>query len=161
MTAEITGFLMATRRCADQCRVMLDNEREKRQALLSDDIERLESMLQSQQAAIMRLEGLEKRRLDAQAKAGFAAMTAGEILAAMKDGEDKEELRRQVGDMKSALEEIKQNNERALEIARNNLQMMNALNAGQEGRPENQGIYRPGQSGGPEGTTGALFEKKI
>jgi hypothetical protein len=157
---ELATFLTATQRCLAQCKTMLEFEQEKRQALLADDMDRLESMLQNQQAAIMKLESLEKQRLTAQEKAGYDHMTAAEILKVMKEGPEKEELARQTEELQETLEGIRYHNEKALEITRTNLQMINTLATGQEQKKQ-QGIYRPGQGGGAEWRGGSSFEKKI
>ena len=46
-----------------ECKKMLDFETEKRRALLDSDINNLGTILQSQQATMMRLENLEKKRI--------------------------------------------------------------------------------------------------
>ncbi|MEL7623608.1 MAG: flagellar protein FlgN [Clostridiales bacterium] len=167
---ELASFLTATQRCVNQCKTMLEFEQEKRQALLADDMDRLESMIQSQQAAIMKLESLEKQRLEAQEKAGYNQMTADEILKVMAEGPEKEELAQQVGELRKTLEEIRYHNDKAMEITRANLQIMNTLATGQEQKKQPQGVYRPGQGsagGQRQGGSGAQwqssssFEKKI
>jgi hypothetical protein len=140
---------------------MLEFEQEKRQALLSDDMDRLEAMIQTQQASIMKLESLEKQRLDAQERAGFGNMPAVEILSKMHDGPEKAELTRHVGDLKQTLEDIRFHNEKSLEIARANLNLISALTSKQEHHKETPGTYRPGQIGKPGWDTSATFDKKF
>ena len=157
--SKFASFLAATRRCTEQCKTMLTFEQEKRQALLSDDLDRLESMIQAQQAAIMKLESLEKMRLEAQEKAGFSQMKAEEILALLEDGPDKEALAEQVGILKTTLDEIRYQNSKAVEIARNNLQIMEKLATGKE-QPARQGVYSPKQVGGAGWQGGSSFDTK-
>ena len=107
---ELQTFLTATERCVAQCKAMLSFEQEKRQALLSDDLSRLESMIQAQQAAIMKLESLEKQRMEAQENAGYHNLSADAILELLDDGPDKAILARQVGELKQTLEEIRYHN---------------------------------------------------
>ena len=156
---EFSSFLSATERCVAQCKSMLVFEQEKRQALLADDLTRLESMIQAQQAAIMKLESLEKQRMDAQEKAGYHSLRAEEILDLLEDGPDKEVLARHVGELQQTLEEIRYNNDKAMEIARANLQIINTLATGTE-QKERQGVYRPKQSGA-QWQSGSSFETKI
>ncbi|MCL1848377.1 MAG: flagellar protein FlgN [Clostridiales bacterium] len=159
--SEISAFLTATERCVAQCKSMLAFEQEKRQALLADDLTRLESMIQAQQAAIMRLESLEKQRMEAQEKAGYQDMRAEEILERMGDGPEKEALARQVGELKQTMEEIRYQNDKAMEIARANLQIVNTLAPGGE-QKDRQGVYRPKQAGGADWQSGSSsFETKI
>ena len=158
--SELQSFLQATERCVTQARTMLEFEQEKRQALLADDLIRLESMIQAQQAAIMKLESLEKQRLDAQDKAGYHDLKAQEILELLDDGPDKAALQKQVGELKQTMEEIRYHNDKALEIARANLQVFNTLSRGSE-QPDRQAIYRPGQGYGASFQSGSSFQKKI
>ena len=156
---EFQSFLNATQRCVTQCKVMLTFEQDKRQALLSDDLTRLESMLQAQQAAIMKLESLEKQRMEAQEKAGYHRLSAEEILELLDEGPDKEAFSAQVGELVQTLGEIRYQNDRAMEIARANLQVVNAVTPGKEQR-ETQSTYKPGQYGA-KWNTGSSFEKKV
>ena len=157
---EMQAFLTATERCVTQSKTMLSFEIEKRQALLSDDLNRLENMIQAQQAAIMKMDSLEKQRLEAQEKAGFQNLSAVEILDRLDDSPDKAILARQVGELKLTLEEIRYHNEKAMDIARTNLQIVEKLNTGAAGG-EQQGVYRPRSSGGAEFQGGFSFDTKI
>jgi flagellar biosynthesis/type III secretory pathway chaperone len=139
---------------------MLEFEQEKRQALLSDDLDRLENMLQAQQAAIMKLESLEKQRRDAQEKAGYHDLSADKILELLADGPDKATLSRQVEELKQTLDDIRYQNSKALEIARANLQIVNTLATGQEQKPGSQGVYRKGQSAS-NWQSSSSFDKKL
>ena len=158
--SEFATFLSATERCVNQCKTMLEFEQEKRQALLSDDLDRLESMIQAQQAAIMKLESLEKMRLEAQESAGYHRMTADEILELLDDGPDRETLARQMAELRQTMEEIRYHNNKAMEIARANLQIVNILATGKEQR-DPQGVYKPKTAGSSNWQGGSSFEKKI
>ncbi|MCL1804910.1 MAG: flagellar protein FlgN [Clostridiales bacterium] len=157
--SSFADFLTATERCADQARTMLGFEQEKRQALLSDDMDRLENMIQAQQAAIMKLESLEKLRLEAQEKAGYHNLSADEILKLLDDGPDKESLARQAGELRQTLEDIRFQNDSALEIARMNLQIIESLATGKE-QNERQGVYKPVQGSGAKFQGTSSFDKK-
>jgi flagellar biosynthesis/type III secretory pathway chaperone len=158
--SKMTAFLSATERCVSQSKAMLEFEQEKRQALLSDDLDRLEDMIQAQQAAIMKLESLEKQRIEAQEKAGYHNMSAEEILERMDEGDDKAALSRHVGDLRRTLDEIRYQNGKSLEIARANLQIFNTLATGKEVVPK-QGVYKPTQAGGAKWQGSTSFETKI
>ena len=157
---EFADFLTATERCAAQCKTMLDFEQEKRQALLSDDMDRLENMIQAQQAAIMKLESLEKLRMEAQEKAGYHKLSAEEILELLDEGPDKEALARHAGELRQTLEEIRYHNDSALEIARANIQMIETLADGNRSQKARQGVYKPAQGSGAKFQGSTSFDKK-
>ncbi|MCL2121451.1 MAG: flagellar protein FlgN [Clostridiales bacterium] len=158
---ELQSFLTATERCVAQCKTMLGFEQEKRQALLSDDLTRLENMIQAQQAAIMKLESLEKQRMEAQEKAGYHQLSAEEIIELLDEGMEKDVLTKQVGELKQTLGEIRHHNGKAMEIARSNLQIVNSLATGKE-KKERQGLYRPGSAGEwRTDSSSTSFETKI
>ena len=157
--SEIAEFLTATQRCVTQCKSMLEFEQEKRQALLSDDLDRLEDMIQAQQAAIMKLESLEKQRMEAQAKAGYHSLTAAEIIELLEDSPDRETLERQVNELRQTLEDIRYQNGRSLEIARANIQIINTLATGKE-QKTGQGVYKKGQTN-TNWQSSSSFDKKM
>ena len=66
--------------CLAECKKMLDFEAQKRKALLDSDVNNLTAVLQAQQATMMKLENIEKKRIAAQEKAGFGEMKADEII---------------------------------------------------------------------------------
>jgi len=158
--SEFAAFLTATQRCISQCKAMLEFEQEKRQALLADDLDRLEHMISAQQAAIMRLESLEKQRLDAQEKAGYSQLSAEEILEQLSDGPEKTSLAEHVRELKQTLEEIRYHNGRAVEIARANLQVINTLATGKE-QKEPQGVYRLRPGAGANWQSSSSFDTKL
>jgi len=158
--SEFQSFLTATERCVAQARAMLEYEQDKRQALLSDDYARLESMIQSQQASIMKLESLEKQRLEAQERAGYHRLNAEEILALLDEGPDKETLSRQVDELKRTLKEIRLQNEKAMEIARANLQIYNTLTSAKD-QPVNQGVYKSKRNYDQPFRANPSFQKQI
>jgi hypothetical protein len=157
---EFSAFLTATERCVVQAMTMLEFEQDKRQALLSDDYARLESMIQSQQAAIMKLESLEKQRIHAQEKAGYHRLNADEILSLLDEGPDREALMKQITDLKQTLEGIRLQNDKAMEIARANLQIYNTLTIGKDQQP-GQGVYKPKQNYNRDFRADSSFQKNI
>jgi len=157
---EFEAFLSATERCVAQAKTMLEFEQDKRQALLSDDYNRLESMIQAQQAAIMKLESLEKQRVQAQEKAGYHRLNADEIVALLDEGPEREALLEQITELKRTLEEIRQQNDKAMEIARANLQIYNTLTTGKE-QPAKPAVYKQKQNYGSTFQSESSFQKKI
>lgn len=120
-SALLDKFITATTECTKQIRTMLPMEQEKRKALVSDDVPRMEHMMCDQQAAVMKLENLEKERLHLQQEAGFSGLTANEILEKISAA-DKERLTNCFDELRTAAKELKAYNEKATELAKASLQ---------------------------------------
>lgn len=160
MTRELEEYIDITRKCAEQCETMLAFEQEKRRALLSDDGQRLEAVLSGQQAAIMTLDTLEKRRLASQQAAGYSVnATASEVLEAIPEGPDQKILGELLGRLGRTAEEIRSLNKTAMEIANMNLQTFSHLS--QAAKVEKRPTYGPGQQKKTGWTGGSSFEQKI
>lgn len=155
--SKINEFILAANQCADQCCAMIEHEKEKRQALLSGDEKRLEQALQTMQADMMRLEQLEKRRLQKQAEAGFEGLAAGEILERL-DG-NSPELAEAFDRLKKAAGLLKEYNAKAQEIAKGNVQLIEMLERKRD--PAGMPTYRPGGQSDPDWDKGRAFTKKI
>lgn len=155
---ELQNYIEMTEKCAQCCRELLDQEQEKRQALLGSDDKRLGAVLQAQQAAVMKLDGLEKRRIAAQSAAGFASKNAEEVLAGLPEGAEKERLGKLFDEMRRTARELKELNKTALNIARESLYLIEAVTG--QARREAGGTYKPGR---PMDRTvrGIGFEEKI
>ena len=65
MQENIKEYKAVLEECLVECKKMLDFEAEKRKALLESDMNNLSAVLQSQQATMMRLENIEKKRVAA------------------------------------------------------------------------------------------------
>lgn len=96
---------------------MIPQEKDKYQALISDDTKQIEEMVQTQQAAIMKLKSLEAARLQAQELAGFSNHSADEILELVSE-EDKPTVTETFTNLRSAAQELRLCNAKAMEIAR-------------------------------------------
>lgn len=110
-------FLLATRRCTEHLQAMIPQEKEKYQALISDDTQQIEEMVQNQQAAIMKLKSLEATRLHAQELAGFANRTADEIVE-LVSVDDRQAVSETFVQLRRAAKELRLCNAKAMEIAR-------------------------------------------
>ena len=75
-------------------------------------------VLQSQQATMMKLENIEKRRLEAQEKAGFGEMSADDVIAKIEDVEQKNSFSATVNELRTIVEEIQRLNKISIDIAR-------------------------------------------
>ena len=92
MNQNIVEYKAVLEECLVECKKMLDFETEKRRALLDSDMNNLSAVLQSQQATMMKLENLEKKRISAQEKAGFSDMKAEDIIEKITDEKEKQKM---------------------------------------------------------------------
>ncbi len=160
MTREWTAYLAATRQCMEQCGAMLELEQGKRQALLGQDGEKLAAMLQNQQAAVMQLESLEKKRLAAQEALGYPAeLPAAQLLERLEDSSEKQELAHLCTAWRRQVEELRELNKTALDIAKGNLRLLEQLTGA--GAPAAKPTYQKTGSKQNEWAGGSRFEEKI
>jgi hypothetical protein len=110
-------FLIATQRCIEQLEIMIPLEQEKYQALISDNLEQIEEMIQSQQASIMKLKSLEAHRVNCQEKAGFGHLNADQILQSLSE-DDKAVFSKTFSKMRKTAQELRLCNAKAMEISR-------------------------------------------
>ena len=143
--------------CLVECRKMLDFETEKRRALLDSDISNLGSVLQSQQATMMKLENLEKKRIAAQEKAGFSEMRADEIIEKITDEAEKQSFTLTVNELRTVVEEIQKLNKISIDIAKSNLKIANTIL--QQQSTDDTGVYT--STGSNAKWASSSFEEKI
>jgi len=127
MTTEYNDFISFLEKYRDELIVALSAEREKRQALICSDIERLESMLKVQQAETMKLKSFEEKRVDIQAKLGFDNFKAKEIIAAVDDEEVSRILGKLFLEIVDFINKIKQQNKVAIELANTNIKIIDKM----------------------------------
>jgi hypothetical protein len=113
--SEYAGFLEA----------MVDTEKEKLDALLSNQLKRIEHSVSCQQAVSMQIENYEKRRLQLQKQAGFGDITFHEMIERV-DPEEQEKLKEIFGRMRKAAEEVKFLNEKSMKLVKANMQVLNS-----------------------------------
>ena len=143
--------------CLVECKKMLDFETEKRRALLDSDISNLGSVLQSQQATMMKLENLEKKRIAAQEKAGFSEMRADEIIEKITDEVEKQSFTLTVNELRTVVEEIQKLNKISIDIAKSNLKIANTIL--QQQSTDDTGVYT--STGSNAKWASSSFEEKI
>lgn len=143
--------------CLVECKKMLDFETEKRRALLDSDISNLGSVLQSQQATMMKLENLEKKRIAAQEKAGFSEMRADEIIEKITDEAQKQSFTLTVNELRTVVEEIQKLNKISIDIAKSNLKIANTIL--QQQSTDDTGVYT--STGSNAKWASSSFEEKI
>lgn len=143
--------------CLVECRKMLDFETEKRRALLDSDMNNLSAVLQSQQATMMKLENLEKKRIVAQEKAGFSDMKAEEIIEKITDEKEKQSFTSTVNELRTLVEEIQRLNKISIDIAKSNLKIANTIL--QQQSSDEAGVYT--STGSNAKWSSSSFEEKI
>ncbi len=143
--------------CLVECRKMLDFETEKRRALLDSDMNNLSAVLQSQQATMMKLENLEKKRIAAQEKAGFSDMKAEEIIKKITDEKEKQSFTSTVNELRTLVEEIQRLNKISIDIAKSNLKIANTIL--QQQSSDEAGVYT--STGSNAKWSSSSFEEKI
>ena len=143
--------------CLVECRKMLDFETEKRRALLDSDMNNLSAVLQSQQATMMKLENLEKKRIAAQEKAGFSDMKAEEIIEKITDEKEKQSFTSTVNELRTLVEEIQRLNKISIDIAKSNLKIANTIL--QQQSSDESGVYT--STGSNAKWSSSSFEEKI
>ncbi len=145
---EWEGLLQAIRESTEQLEQMIELEQEKRQALLNPTLDGLEAMLPRQQAAVMQMESSERRRLAAQAKAGFEGLTGEEIQAKVPPDEA-EAIAPLLTKLRSVAEELRSLNRTAMDVARANLRFVEKVTGTNEAP---SGLYQaPGKKKGAGG----------
>lgn len=159
MTETMQSYMQATEKVLAQLKTMAAAEQEKRQALLRHELERLESLLQEQQAMAMKLDGLEKRRYAAQAAAGFAGMTGDQIVERVGPAE-RPAVSALFAQLRGAAAELRELNQVSMDIADAELRLMERAARPSE-REAAHGLYRPdGSKDGPR-AAGLTFEEKV
>lgn len=139
------------------CEAMAAAEEKKRKALLKDDIAQVESVLSSQQASLMTLETMEKQRVALQEREGWGDIPFTEILEKLS-GQEREEMEGLYHRMSAALQNVKMQNEKAMQIAKLNLRLTNIEHAEQQAGVKS---YAADKTVSSEAARGPLFETKI
>ncbi len=157
MQDNVKKYKAVLEECLVECKKMLDFETEKRRALLDSDMNNLSAVLQSQQATIMKLENLEKKRISAQEKAGFSDMKAEEIIEKITDEKEKQSFTSTVNELRTLVEEIQRLNRISIDIAKSNLKIANTIL--QQQPNETTGVYT--STGSNAKWSSSSFEEKI
>lgn len=157
MQDNVKKYKAVLEECLVECKKMLDFETEKRRALLDSDMNNLSAVLQSQQATMMKLENLEKKRISAQEKAGFSDMKAEEIIEKITDEKEKQSFTSTVNELRTLVEEIQKLNKISIDIAKSNLKIANTIL--QQQPNETTGVYT--STGSNAKWSSSSFEEKI
>lgn len=157
MQDNVKKYKAVLEECLVECKKMLDFETEKRRALLDSDMNNLSTVLQSQQATIMKLESLEKKRISAQEKAGFGDMKAEEIIEKITDEKEKQSFTLTLNELRALVEEIQRLNRISIDIAKSNLKIANTIL--QQQPADETGVYT--STGSNAKWSSSSFEEKI
>ena len=118
---EYIAFLSKYR---DELSSYLENECEKRRALLGNDSLRLEKMLKVQQAETMKFRELESKRTKLQSKLGLPDVKAAELLESIDEPEAHRSLKALFSEIADFAEQIREQNRQSLELAETNLKII-------------------------------------
>lgn len=157
MMDEFISFLGKYR---DELKTALENESEKRRALMGGDPKKLASMLQLQQAETMKLQNLEQKRLDGQKQLGYEGYTAQQLIEAVQDETQKKRLAAVLGEITELAVGLQEQNRLSLELASTNLKMMERV-AVSAGIDTQHGLYSPETAKGGTYSKDSSFEKMV
>ncbi len=160
MTTEYNEFISFLENYRDELVIALSNEREKRQALISSDIQRLEAMLQVQQAETMKLKSFENKRMAMQTRMGFENYMARDLISAIDDKEVSRTLGNLFVEIVDLVKRIKQQNKMAIELANTNLHILEKILQPVE-REAQSSVYRPESMKNLTYSKGASFDKTV
>ena len=157
MQDNVKKYKAVLEECLVECKKMLEFETEKRRALLDSDMNNLSAVLQSQQATMMKLENLEKKRIAAQEKAGFGDMKAEEIIEKITNEKEKQSFTLTINELRTLVEEIQRLNKISIDIAKSNLKIANTIL--QQQSSDEAGVYT--STGSNAKWSSSSFEEKI
>ncbi len=157
MNEKIISLQKATSDVCKQIDKIINLEDSKRQSLLANDMDSTEACVKKQQALLMQLDVLEKKRVVAQNNAGFPNLTANEILNNLPS-QDFTVLRPIFFELADKAERLQSLNSISLEIVTAQLNLINTAGASVVA-PSSVGVY---SANGKRNTTNfSSFEEKI
>lgn len=160
MNSQYNDYISLLTTYRDELLAVLNNEREKRRALLDNDIGRIEAMLQVQQAAAMKLRGFEAKRIALQAKLGLPDVRAKELLGAISDQDAQKSIDALFAEIADIAGEVREQNKKSLELASTNLKILDLILQG-GGVDENNSLYGPENSRRTAYSAGNTLEETI
>ncbi len=158
MQHNIEEYKSVLTECLNECKKMLEFETEKRKALLGSDMSNLSAVLQAQQVTLMKLENIEKKRVEAQEKAGLGEMKADEILETIENPTQKKSFESVINELRVIVEEIQRVNKISIDIAKSSLKIANTILQQEQG--ETAGVYTS-QGKNSNWAPESSFEEKI
>ena len=156
----IDEFIIFLGKYRDELETALENENEKRRALISGEPARLEAMLQMQQAETMKIQNFEKKRLEMQEALGYRGIRAKQLVEAIPEGVQKRRLSTVLDEITSLVGNIREQNRQALELANKNLKIIEKAVASAGIDPQH-GIYTPDTAKGTAYPDDSFFAKTV
>lgn len=154
---EYISFLSKYR---DELSSYLENECEKRRALLGNDYLRLEKMLKVQQAETMKFRDMESKRAKLQSKLGLPDVKAAELLESIDDPETHKSLKTLFSEIAGYAEQIREQNRQSLELAESNLKIIDLARGGGASEARSS-YYGPENSRRTVYSAGEAFEETV
>lgn len=160
MNSQYNDYISLLTIYRDELLAALKNEREKRQALLDNEIGRIEAMLQVQQASAMKLRGFEAKRIALQAKLGLPDVRAKELLTAIGDQDAQKSIDALFTEIADIAGEVREQNRQSLELANTNLKILDLILQGGSA-DEHNSFYGPENSRRNAYSAGNTLEETI
>ena len=155
VTTHIASLAQSTELVYEQILKMKNMEQEKRDALLHYDLDVTEGLMKKQQAMVMQLDNMEKKRLSHQVAAGFSNKTSSQILATA-DEETQSLLKPLFEKLRIVAEELKSLNQVSINIAKSELRLMEQKISSSE-----DGLYQANGKKRGASLIGSSFQEKI
>lgn len=146
---DLTEYIAVLQECEKQCEEMLELESEKRKALTVNEGHLIETVVKNQQAALMKLEAIEKKRIQVQENLGFPQeMTAGELLAQLPQEHcQKAQLVQIAQHLKEIAQQVQEQNRQSIDLAKLDLRLIDSLRAKTStNKASNAGLYKAGKA---------------
>lgn len=158
--ASVDELIVLLGKYRDELRTALDNESEKRRALISGEPEKLEAMLQLQQAETMQIQNFEKKRLEMQEALGFRGLKAKQLAEAVSDERQRQQLSAVLDEIAGLVGNIREQNQQALELAKGNLKIIEKA-VTSAGIDPQHGLYSPETAKGAAHPNDSFFIKTV
>lgn len=147
---EYLGFM---KRYLSFFEVVKDNERNKMEALLSNDLKKIESAMSQHQSDVKKIEILEKQRRELSIELGFGERDFKQVCE-LFEGEEKKVLSDLRASLQNTVKNIKYLNKKSIEIANMQLYYYGELAADEEAH-----LYNA--KGKPEVAAANLLNKQV
>lgn len=105
-------------------RTMLNNEKEKLSALLSNSLPRIEHSILTAQADAKQMDSMEKKRMTLQQNVGCGGYTLEQLIDELPS-DMRARMSELCDEVRSAVEEIRFHNEKSMDVARTNVRRIN------------------------------------
>lgn len=142
MSSKYIEYITFLENYKEELELVLNNEQEKRQALLNSDMNRVNIMLQFQQAETMKLKTFESKRISFQKQLGLNDVNYSELITKIDDENDRDKIAKIFDEIAELAGEIKEQNKQSVDIANNYLKILGRVLNKSE-LSEKEGLYGP------------------